>query len=81
MDFLITFFLNKVKLFGFEKFILRAPPPSKKVNFRQKMEIEINAWGDSPSSALSETLWFFIGNTFFDIVINVFLPLTAMEIQ
>jgi hypothetical protein len=57
------------------------PPPQKKSIFVKKIEIEINAWGDSPSSALSETLWFFIGNPFFDIVIDVFLPLTAMEIQ
>ena len=32
------------------------PPPPKKSIFVKKMKIEINAWEDSPSSALSETL-------------------------
>ena len=35
---------------------LRPPPPPKKSSFVKKMKIEINAWEDSPSSALSETL-------------------------
>ena len=35
---------------------LRPPPPPKKSIFVKKMKIEINAWEDSPSSALSETL-------------------------
>jgi hypothetical protein len=37
-------------------FQLRPPPPSKKSVFVRKIEIEINAWEDSPSSPLSETL-------------------------
>ena len=36
--------------------LLRSPPPPKKSIFVKKMKIEINAWEDSPSSALSETL-------------------------
>ena len=32
------------------------PPPPKKSIFVKKMKIEIYAWEDSPSSALSETL-------------------------
>ena len=35
---------------------LRPPPPKKSI-FVKKMKIEINAWEDSPSSALSETLF------------------------
>ena len=34
----------------------KATPPPKKSIFVKKMKIEINAWEDSPSSALSETL-------------------------
>ena len=36
--------------------LLKATPPPKKSIFVKKMKIEINAWEDSPSSALSETL-------------------------
>jgi hypothetical protein len=36
--------------------MVKAPPPSKKSVFVRKIEIEINAWEDSPSSPLSETL-------------------------
>ena len=35
---------------------LRPPPPPKNSIFVKKMKIEINAWEDSSSSALSETL-------------------------
>ena len=52
---------------------LQAIPPLKKSVFVKKFEIEINAWKDSPSFALSETLWFFIGHPFFDEVFSRFL--------
>ena len=45
----------------------------KKLVFVKKLEIEISAWEDSPSFALSETLWFFIGCPFFDEVFSHFL--------
>ena len=35
---------------------LRPSPPKKESVFVKKFEIEINAWEDSPSFALSETL-------------------------
>ena len=47
--------------------------PQKKSVFVKKFEIEINAWEDSPSFALSATLWFFIWRPFFDEVFNRFL--------
>ena len=52
---------------------LRPYPPQKKSVFVKKFEIEITAWEDSPSFALSETLWFFIGLPFFDEVFSRFL--------
>jgi hypothetical protein len=50
--------LNKInwKLIIKKNSSLRPPPPSKKSVFVRKIEIEINAWEDSPSSPLSETL-------------------------
>ena len=51
----------------------KAIPLKKKSVFVKKFEIEINAWEDSPSFALSETLWFFIGRPFFDEVFSRFL--------
>lgn len=41
------------------KVILIKPLLSKKSIFAKNFEIEINTWGDSPSSALSETLLIF----------------------
>ena len=54
-------------------FRIKAMPPKKKSVFVKKFEIEINAWEDRPSFALSETLWFFIGRSFFDEVFSRFL--------
>ena len=53
-----------------ENWRLRSSPLQKKSLFARKFEIEINAWEDSPSLALPETLWFFIGCLFFDEVFS-----------
>ena len=55
------------------KSTIKTISPQKKSVFVKKFEIEINAWEDRPSFALSETLCFFIGRPFFDEVFSRFL--------
>ena len=42
------------------RFVYLRPPPQKMSIFVKNFEIEINAWEDSPSSALSETTLVFL---------------------
>ncbi len=59
-------------------FVLR--PSLKKSVFVKNLEIEINAWRDSPSSALSETLLVFAFTSYFDRNFWWF-PLTSTDDQ
>ena len=47
---------QRLCVLGYRYIKATPPPPPKKSIFVKKMKIEINAWKDSPSSALSETL-------------------------
>ena len=51
---------------------IKVIPPQKESVFVKKFEIEINAWEDSPSFALSGTLWFFTGRHFLTKFLVVF---------
>ena len=73
----LVFHIPKHLAFGTLK-SLKAIPPQKKSVFVKKLEIEINAWKDSASFALSETLWFFIERPFFDEIFSRFLSSSAI---